>query len=50
MEKLTFNEWLQKLGYVWTGEEEIVKGYMTRSEVEVLIAIYFSEGRLAHGV
>lgn len=45
----TFAAWVRALGYRWTGDEEMVKGFMSRSEAEGLINQYVAEGRLTRG-
>ena len=47
MNQRTFRAWLITLGYEWTAEEGIVKGFMSKHEAEALIGEYEAEGKLA---
>jgi hypothetical protein len=49
MNQRTFNACLKVWGYVWIGEEEMMKGFMTGVEAKTLIDQYVSEGRLKRG-
>lgn len=40
----TLNEWLSYYGYEWAGEEKIVKGLISETEVEELINCLVMDG------
>lgn len=44
METMTFRQWMTKLGYVWTGEEQLVKGTMTKAEANDMLAQFEMRG------